>query len=99
MQKKLVTATRATTLKRDARAETLGERGQLTTTIAEAKGKIAAAKLQITQVDHDARETASREIQEPVRKSPEYVERKTAAEDELRRIEIRARPELVSCTS
>ncbi|KQQ81292.1 HlyD family type I secretion periplasmic adaptor subunit [Aureimonas sp. Leaf324] len=89
VQKKLVTATRATTLKRE-RAETLGERGQLTTTIAEAKGKIAAAKLQITQVDHDARETASREIQEARAQIAEYVERKTAAEDELRRIEIRA---------
>ncbi|MBB3938015.1 HlyD family type I secretion periplasmic adaptor subunit [Aureimonas phyllosphaerae] len=89
VQKKLVTATRATTLKRE-RAETLGERGQLTTTIAEARGKIAAAKLQIIQVDHDAREAASREIQEARNQIAELVERKTAAEDELKRIEIRA---------
>ncbi|RIX98429.1 HlyD family type I secretion periplasmic adaptor subunit [Aureimonas flava] len=89
VQKKLVTSTRATTLKRE-RAETLVERGQLTTMIAEARGRISAAKLQIVQVDHDAREAASREIQEARTQIAELVERKIAAEDELRRIEIRA---------
>ncbi len=89
LEKKLVIATRVTTLKRE-RAETLGERGQLTTAIAEARGKIDAARLQIVQIDHDAREAASRETQEARTQIAELVERRTAAEDELRRIEIRA---------
>lgn len=89
LARKLVTLSRVTALKRE-RSEAVGERGQLTTAIAEAKASISAARLQILQVDHDAREKASREIQDTRVEISELVERRTAAEDELRRIEIRA---------
>lgn len=86
---KLIPLTRLTALERDeARLE--GERSQLVGTIAEAKGKITETELQIIQVDQDLRSEVGRDLAETRAKVAELVERKVAAEDQLKRTVIRA---------
>jgi HlyD family secretion protein len=88
-QKNLVPITRLTALERDtARLE--GERSQLTGVIAQAKGKIAEIQLQIIQVDQDLRTEVGKDLIETRSKLSELSERKTAAVDQLNRIDIRA---------
>ncbi|HEX4409487.1 MAG TPA: HlyD family type I secretion periplasmic adaptor subunit [Xanthobacteraceae bacterium] len=87
--KNLVQLNRLTSLERDeARLE--GERGQLVAQGAEAKGKIAEIQLQIIQVDQDLFSDVAKEMREIDGKIGEYVERKVTAEDQLKRVEIRA---------
>jgi HlyD family secretion protein len=87
--KKLVPITRVNSLKRDA-AGLEGERGQLVADKAEAGGKIAEIELEIIQVDQDARSKAAEELSDVRAKIAELSERKIAAEDQLKHIEIRA---------
>jgi HlyD family secretion protein len=88
-QKNLVSIARLTQLEREAtRLE--GERGQLTAAIAQAKGRISEVELQILQLDQDLRSEVAKELREIQARLAEYVERKVAAEDQLKRIEIRA---------
>jgi HlyD family secretion protein len=87
--KRLVPLTRLTTLQREtARIE--GERGQLTSAIAETKSKIGEAQLQIVRLDQDFRTDVVKELGEAQGKEAELVERGVAARDLLDRIEIRA---------
>jgi HlyD family secretion protein len=87
--KRLVPLTRLTTLQREtARIE--GERGQLTSAIAETKSKIGEAQLQIVRLDQDFRTDVVKELVEAQGKEAELVERGVAARDLLDRIEIRA---------
>ena len=87
--KRLVPLTRLTTLQREtARIE--GERGQLTSAIAETKSKIGEAQLQIVRLDQDFRTDVVKELGETQGKEAELVERGVAARDLLDRIEIRA---------
>lgn len=87
--KRLVPLTRLTTLQREtARIE--GERGQLTSTLAETKSKIGEAQLQIVRLDQDFRTDVVKELGETQGKEAELVERGVAARDLLDRIEIRA---------
>lgn len=88
-EKKLVQINRLTALERDA-ARLYGERGQLIAASAQAKGKIAEVELQIIQVDGDMRSEVAQQISEGRGKLSELGERKVAAEDQLKRIEIRA---------
>ena len=88
-KKNLVPITRVTALERDA-ARLEGERGQLISTIAQAKGKITETELQILQIDQDLRTEVGKELREIRAKIAELVERKVAAEDQLKRIDIRA---------
>ncbi len=88
-KKGLVQINRVTSLQRDA-ARLEGERGQLVAASAEAKGKIVETELQILQIDQDMRSEVGKELAEIRGKTSEYVERKIAAEDQLKRIEIRA---------
>lgn len=88
-KKGLVPITKLTTLEREA-AQLEGERGQFVSLISETKGKIAETELQILQVDLDLRNEVGRELREIESKIGELVERKTAAEDQLKRIDIRA---------
>jgi HlyD family secretion protein len=67
-----------------------GERGNLVANIARAKGRITETEFQVIQIDQDLRSEVARELREIQAKSAEYVERKVAAEDLLKRIEIRA---------
>ena len=88
-QKNLVPITRLTALERDA-ARLEGERSQLGGMIAQAKGKIAEIELQIIQVDQDLRSEVGKDLIETRSKLSELSERKTAAVDQLNRIDIRA---------
>jgi HlyD family secretion protein len=88
-QKNLVPMNRLTALERDtARLE--GERSQLSGMIAQARGKIAEIELQIIQVDQDLRTEVGKDLIEARSKISELAERKTAAVDQLNRIDIRA---------
>jgi HlyD family secretion protein len=88
-QKNLVPMNRLTALERDtARLE--GERSQLSGMIAQAKGKIAEIGLQVIQVDQDLRTEVGKDLIEARSKISETAERKTAAVDQLNRIDIRA---------
>jgi HlyD family secretion protein len=87
--KHLVQMTRLTTLERDA-ARLSGERAQYIASRAQAKGKITETELQIIQVDKDMVSDVSKDLREANDKIGEFVERKVTAEDQLRRVEIRA---------
>jgi membrane fusion protein, type I secretion system len=88
-QKKLVPLTRVTSLKRDA-VRLDGERGQLVASKASTGGKISEVELQIIQVDEDARSKVAEELSDVRGKIAELSERKVAAEDLLKHIEVRA---------
>src|SRR3954451_9165858 len=88
-QKNLVQITRVTALERDA-ARLEGERGSLVSSIAQTKGKISETELQILQIDQDLRTEVGKELAEIRGKVSELVERKVAAEDQLKRVDIRA---------
>ena len=85
----LVQMTRLTTLERDA-ARLSGERAQYISSRAQARGKITETELQIIQVDKDMVSDVSKDLRETNDKIGEFVERKVTAEDQLRRIDIRA---------
>ena len=87
--KHLVQLTRLTTLERDA-ARLSGERAQYVASRAQAKGKITETELQIIQVDKDLVSDVSKDLRETNDKIGEFVERKVTAEDQLRRVDIRA---------
>lgn len=87
--KHLVPLARLTALQREA-ARIDGERGQLTSSIAETKSKIGEAQLQIVRLDQDFRTDVVKELGEVQGKEAELVERSVAARDLLDRIEIRA---------
>jgi HlyD family secretion protein len=85
----LVQLTRLTTLERDS-ARLAGERAQYIASRAQAKGKITETELQIIQIDKDVVSEVSKDLRETNDKIGEFVERKVTAEDQLRRIDIRA---------
>jgi membrane fusion protein, type I secretion system len=86
-EKKLIPFTRVVALRRDA-ARLEGERGQLIAAKASSGGKIAEIELQIIQVDEDARSKTAEELSDVRAKIAELSERKIAAEDQLKRINI-----------
>src|SRR5215510_4446294 len=88
-EKNLVPYTRVTNLERE-KERLIGERGQLTATIAQSKGKIVEIELQILQVDQDMRAEVGKDLAEIRGKTAELIERKVAAEDQLKRVDIRA---------
>jgi len=88
-EKRLVQISRLTTLERDA-ARLNGERAQYVAARAQAKGKITETELQIIQVDRDVVSEVSKDLRETNDKIGELIERKVTAEDQLRRIDIRA---------
>jgi HlyD family secretion protein len=88
-EKNLVSFNRLTSLQREA-ARLGGERGQLLASVAQAGGKTAEVRLQIIQVDQDMRSEVARELSDVRTRITEFSERKVAAEDMLRRIDIRA---------
>jgi HlyD family secretion protein len=88
-RKNLVPITRVTALKREE-TRLRGERGQLISNVAQAKGRISETALQIIQIDQDLRSEVSKELREVQAKVAELVERRVAAEDQLKRIDIRA---------
>ena len=87
--KKMIPITRLTALERDA-ARIQGERGALVASVAQARGKITETQLQILQIDQDLRSEVSKELAEIRAKTAELIEKRVAAEDQLKRIDIRA---------
>lgn len=87
--KNLVPITRLTTLQREA-SRLDGERGQIIASIAQTRGKIAETELQVIQLDQQARTEALKELREIEGKQGELIERKVAAEDQLKRVDIRS---------
>jgi HlyD family secretion protein len=87
--KHLVTLQRLNTLQRES-AQIDGERGQLTSAIAETKSKIDASKLQVIRIDQDFRSEVVKDLNEAQAKEAELVEHSVAARDQLDRIEIHA---------
>jgi HlyD family secretion protein len=88
-ERNLTTLNRVTALRRDAtRLE--GERGQIISSIAQAKGKIAETELKIIQLGQDLNTEVLRDLREIDGRFGELMERKISAEDQFRRTEIRS---------
>jgi HlyD family secretion protein len=88
-EKKLVQFNRVTSLEREqARLE--GERGQLIAATAQSRGKISETRIQILQIDQDMRTEVGKGLAEIRGKTAELVEKRVAAEDQLKRVDIRA---------
>ncbi len=85
----LVQITRLTALERDG-ARLDGERAQLIASVAQAKGKISETELQVIQIDQDLSSEVAKDMREVDAKFGEFIERKVAAEDQLKRIDLRA---------
>lgn len=88
-EKNLIPVSRLTALEREA-TRLAGERAQLIASIARANGRIAEIELQIIQIDQDLISEVARDLREVEGKIGEAIERKIAAEDQLKRIDIRA---------
>jgi HlyD family secretion protein len=88
-QKNLVQISRLSALEREA-ASLEGQRGQIVASKAQAEGKISETNLQIIQIDEEMRAEVMKDLRENQAKVSELVERKVAAEDQLKRIDIRA---------
>jgi HlyD family secretion protein len=87
--KGLVPLARLTTLQREtARLE--GERGQLTSALAETRAKIGEAQLKIAQIEQDFRSDVMKELREQQDKEAEFTEKNIAAQDQLSHIDIRS---------
>jgi len=87
--KNLVSLSRLNTLQRD-KARLEGEQGQYVAEIARARGKISETELQILQLDQDFRTDVLKDLRETEGKVAELRERVTAAQDQLKRVDIRA---------
>jgi HlyD family secretion protein len=85
----LVQIQRVTALERDG-ARLDGEKGGLISSVAQTKGRITETELQMIQIDQDLRTEVGKELAEIRGKVAELVERKVTAEDQLKRIDIRA---------
>jgi HlyD family secretion protein len=88
-KRNLIPIIRYMQLQRDF-ARVSGERGQLIAEIARGRGKISEIELQILQLDQDFLTEVLRDLREVQGKIAELKERVVAAEDQLRRIDIRA---------
>lgn len=88
-KKNLIPIIRYMQLQRD-HARLQGEQGQFIADIARARVKISETELQIIQIDQDFRTDVLKDLRETQGKIGELKERVTAAEDQLRRVEIRA---------
>jgi len=88
-QKNLIQLGRLTAQEREA-ARLEGDHGVLLAQIAQNRGKVAETELRIIQIDEDLRTEVSKDLAENRAKTSELTERRIAAEDQLRRVEIRA---------
>ena len=88
-QKNLVSISRFTQLQRD-QTRLQGERGHLISEIARARGKISETELQIIQLEQDFRTEVLKDQRDAQGKIAELKERVTAAEDQLKRVDLRA---------
>ncbi|MGD9922281.1 MAG: HlyD family type I secretion periplasmic adaptor subunit [Pseudorhodoplanes sp.] len=88
-ERKLVRTEKMTSMRREvARLE--GEKGQLQAAAASTKGKISETELQILRIDQELKTEVATDLRETQTKQAEYVERRTAANDQLTRINLLA---------
>ncbi len=88
-ERNLLPMNRVTALRRDStRLE--GERGQIISAIAQAKGKIAETELKIIQIDQDLHTEVLRDLREIDGRIGELTERRISAQDQFKRTELRA---------
>src|SRR5262249_48026516 len=88
-KKQLIEINRVTAMEREA-ARIEGERGALVSNVAQVKDKITETELQIIQVDQDMRTEVGKDLAEIRAKTSELTEKRIAAEDQLKRVDIRA---------
>ena len=87
--KNLVPRTRVSQLEREIiRIE--GSIGEFIARIAQSRGRISETELQIIQLDKDRATEVAKEVREVETRISELAERRTAAEDQLRRVDVRA---------
>lgn len=89
LEDKLVGKARVTTLRRE-KAELEGDLGNLISQAAQAQEAISERKIQILQIEAEARAEVLELLQEVRSRIAQLEEQKIAAEDELSRVEIRA---------
>ena len=89
LEDKLVGKTRVTTLRRE-KAELEGDLGSLISQAAQAQEAISERKIQILQIEAEARAEVLELLQDVRSRIAQLEEQKIAAEDELSRVEIRA---------
>ncbi|HEY8579988.1 MAG TPA: HlyD family type I secretion periplasmic adaptor subunit [Beijerinckiaceae bacterium] len=87
--KQLVQMMRLSSLEREA-TTIEGERGRLLAAVAQAEGRIAETELQIIQIDEELRANALKELRETQSRLGELAERRIAAEDQLKRVNLRS---------
>lgn len=85
----LVQLNRLSQLEREA-ASLEGLQGQLSAQIAQVQGRIAETGLQIIQLTEERRSEAMKELRDIQGRTGELQERRIAAEDQLKRVDIRA---------
>ncbi|MBA4130476.1 MAG: HlyD family type I secretion periplasmic adaptor subunit [Hyphomicrobium sp.] len=87
--KQLVTTAKLAALKREqARLE--GELGQYEAALAQTSGRRTEVALQMARLDQEMKTEVVNELRDAQTKIAEFVERKIAAADQLRRVDIRA---------
>jgi HlyD family secretion protein len=87
--KNLVTISRYNSLQRE-QTRLLGERGQSIAEMARARAKISETELQILQLDQDFRTEVLKDLRDADGKIAELIDKMVAAEDQLKRVDIRA---------
>ncbi|HEX2839998.1 HlyD family type I secretion periplasmic adaptor subunit [Hyphomicrobium sp.] len=87
--KSLVSTPRITAARRTV-AQLEGDIAQVGAATAQAKGKISEIELQILQLDQEMKTEVGKELRDQQGREAELSERRVAAEDQLKRIEIRA---------
>jgi HlyD family secretion protein len=89
MAKGLTAKPRVTAIEREV-AKNDGQLGELVARTSSLKGKIVETELQIHQLDKDQASEVSKDLREVETKINEQQERRVAAEDQLKRVDIRA---------
>jgi HlyD family type I secretion membrane fusion protein len=85
----IISATKVYSLQRES-ASLNGDLGNLVSSIAQTRGKIAETELQVLQIDADRSSEVSDQLRQAESDSGQFAERLTAAEDDLKRIDIKA---------
>ena len=88
-RKNLVPISRVTAIERDS-VRTGGDGGRLVSALASSSGKVSEIELQILQIDQDLRSEVAKELREIQARFSELRERRIAAEDQLRKTDLRA---------
>ena len=89
LEQGLTTTQRVTVLEREV-ARTVGQIGELTAKISQLKGKITETDLQISQVDRDTASEVQKDLREAETKITELTERRVAAVDQLKKVDVRS---------